>query len=107
MILKKSDFKIVEQLGKTPSKISMLSLFLYFDAHAQALIKFFKKTHVPQETITDQFENYMVSLTANNGLGFFNADLTPVGRNQNKALHVSIKCKEPFWPMYWWILDPL
>ena len=39
-IIKKSDFKIVEQLGQTPSKISMLSLLLCSDAHAQALIKF-------------------------------------------------------------------
>ena len=54
-IIKKSDFKIVEQLGKTPSKISMLSLLLCSDAHAQALIKFLKKAHVPQETTADQF----------------------------------------------------
>ena len=33
-IIKKSDFKIVEKLGKTPSKISMLSLLLCSDAHA-------------------------------------------------------------------------
>ena len=53
--IKKSDFKIIEKLGQTPSKISMLSLLLCSDAHAQALIKFFKKAHVHQETTTDQF----------------------------------------------------
>ena len=41
-IIKRSDFKIVEQLGQTPSKISMLSLLLCSDAHARALIKFLK-----------------------------------------------------------------
>ena len=46
-IIKKSDFKIVKQLGQTPSKISMLSLLLCLDAHAQDLIKFLKKAHVP------------------------------------------------------------
>ena len=35
----------------------------------------------------------MVSLTADNGLGFSDADLTPVERNYNKALHVPIECK--------------
>ena len=35
----------------------------------------------------------MASLTVDNGLGFSDADLTPVGRNHNKALHVSIECK--------------
>ena len=92
-IIKKSDFKIVEKLGKTPSKISMLALLLFSDAHAQALIKFLKKSHVPQETTSDQFENCVASLTADNGLGFSDADLTPVGRNHNKALHVSVECK--------------
>ena len=33
-IICKSDYKIVEQLGKTPSKISMLSLLLCFEDHA-------------------------------------------------------------------------
>ena len=92
-IIKRSDFKIVEQLGQTPSKISMLSLLLFFDAHARTLIKFLKKAHVPHETTTDQFENCVASLTADNGLGFSDADLTPLGKNHNKALHVSIECK--------------
>ena len=35
----------------------------------------------------------MASLTADNGLGFSDADLTPLGKNHNKALHVSIECK--------------
>ena len=41
-IIQKSDYKIVEQLGQTPSKISMLSLLLCSEAHAQALVKFLK-----------------------------------------------------------------
>ena len=91
-IIKRSNFKIVEQLGKTPSKISMLSLLLCSDAHARALIKFLKKAHVPHETRTDQFENCVASLTADNGLGFSDADLTPLRKNHNKALHVSVEC---------------
>ena len=90
-IIKRSDFKIVEQLGKTPSKISMLSLLLCSDAHARTLIKFLKKAHVPHETTTDQFENCVASLKTDNGLGFSDADLTPLGKNHNKALHVSVK----------------
>ena len=34
----------------------------------------------------------MASLTTDNGLGFFDADLTPKGRKHNDALHVSIEC---------------
>ena len=52
-IIKKSDYNIVEQLGHTPSKISMLSLLLFSEAHAKALIAFLKTSHVPQETSAD------------------------------------------------------
>ena len=52
-IIHKSDYKIFEQLGHTPSKISMLSLLLYSEAHAQALVKFLKTAHVPQEISVD------------------------------------------------------
>ena len=92
-IIRKSDYNVVEQLGHTPSKISMLSLLLCSEAHAQALVKFLKSVHVPQEISVDQFENCVASLTTDNGLGFSGADLTPAGRNHNKALHVSIECR--------------
>ena len=71
----------------------MLSLFLYSEAHAKALIAFLKTAHVPQETSTAQFKDCVASLTADNGLGFSDADLTAKGRNRNDALHVSIECR--------------
>ena len=92
-IIRKSDFDVVEQLGHTPSKISMLSLLLSSESHAKALIKFLKTAHVPQETSVDQFENYVAHLAIDNGLGFSDADLTPAGKNHNKALHISIECR--------------
>ena len=46
-IIKKSDYNVVEQLGKTPSKISMLALLLCSGAHEKALVKFLKTAHVP------------------------------------------------------------
>ena len=92
-VIRKSDYNIVEQLGQTPSKISMLSLLLCSKAHAQALIKFLKNEHVPQKTTAVQFENSVASLTADNDLGFSDADLTLMGKNHNKALHISIECK--------------
>lgn len=70
----------------------MLSLMMCFEAHAKALMKFLKAAHVPQEILVGQFENCVYILTTDNSLGFFDADLTPVGKNHNKALHVSIEC---------------
>ena len=84
---------MVEQLGQTPSKISMLYLLLCSKAHVKALITFLKTAHVPQETSADQFKDCVASLTDDNGLGFYDADLTTKGRKYNDALHVSIECK--------------
>ena len=92
-IIKKSDYDVVEQLGQTPSKISMLALLLCSEAHGKALVKFLKTTHVTQETSADQFQECVGSLTVDNGLGFSDADLTPKGRKHNDALHVSVECR--------------
>ena len=48
-IIKKRDYNVVEQLGQSPSKISMLSLLLYSEAHVKALIAFLKTAHVPKK----------------------------------------------------------
>ena len=69
----------------------MLALLLCSEAHAKALVKFLKSAHVSQATSVDQFGNCMASLTADNGLGFSDADLTTKGKNHNNALHVSIE----------------
>ena len=71
----------------------MLALLLCSEVHAKALIKFLKAAHVPQETSADQFQNCVASLTAENGLGFSDVDLTPKGRNHNDALHISVECR--------------
>ena len=55
----------------------MLALLLCSEAHAKALVKFLKTAHVPQETSADEFQDCVASLTADNGLGFLDADLTP------------------------------
>ena len=71
----------------------MLSLFLCSKARAKALIAFLKTAHVPQETSVDQFKDCVASLTADNGMGFSDANLTPKGRKHNDAMHVSIECR--------------
>ena len=76
-IIKISDYDVVEQLGQTPYKISMLDLLLCSEAHAKALVKFLKTAHVPQETSIDQFQDCVASLTADNSLGFSDVNLTP------------------------------
>src|ERR1043165_1881374 len=92
-LIRKSDYNIVEQLHHTPSKMSMLSLLIYPEAHMNALMKLLKNAFVPQEITVGQFETVCASISAGNGLGFTDFDLPPKGRNHNKALHISMECK--------------
>ena len=98
-IIRKSDYIIVKKLKQTPLKISMLSLLLCSEAHAQALLKFLKNAHVPQGTITDQFENCVANLTADNGLGFSDVDLTLAGKIITKLSTSLLNAKAPPWHM--------
>ncbi|KAI5384969.1 hypothetical protein KIW84_071820 [Lathyrus oleraceus] len=92
-IIKKSDYKIVDQLNQTPSKISILSLLLCSEAHRNALLKMLNLAYVPQEISVNQFEGVIANVSTRHGLGFTDLDLTPEGRNHNKALHITMECK--------------
>lgn len=46
-IIKRNDYRVVEQLNQTPSKILMLSLLMCSEANRVALVKFLKIAHVP------------------------------------------------------------
>lgn len=91
--IRKSDYKIVDQLGQTPSKISILSLFLCSEVHRNALMKLLNTAYVSHEISVNQFENMVANISAGNGLGFTDFDLPPEGEAHNKELHISIECK--------------
>lgn len=90
-IIRKSDYKMVDQLSQTPSKISILSLLLCSETHKNALVKLLSFTFVPQDIILNQLEGVVASISVDNGLGFIIFDLPPEGRNHNKALHISME----------------
>ena len=70
-IIKKSDYKVVDQLIQTPSKISILSLLLCSEAHREALLKVLNTAYVPQEISVNQLEGIVANVHASNGLGFY------------------------------------
>ncbi|KAI5435748.1 hypothetical protein KIW84_022249 [Lathyrus oleraceus] len=89
-IIKKSGYKVVDQLIRTSSKISILSLLLC----SEALLKVLNAAYVPQEILVNQLEGIVANVHTSNGLGFTDSDLTPAGRGHNKALHISMECKD-------------
>ncbi|XP_050919393.1 uncharacterized protein LOC127136926 [Lathyrus oleraceus] len=91
-IIKKSDYKVVEQLNQTLSKISMLSLLMCSKAHMDATVKFFRSNDVPQEILVCQFEGVVNNIASSISLGFNEGELPPERRNHKKALHISFEC---------------
>lgn len=88
-LIKRSDFKIVDQLGQTPSKISILSLMLSSEAHRKALLKVLNTAQVMQDITVDQFNDMMVNITVSRYLGFNKSKSTIEEHNHNKALDIS------------------
>jgi hypothetical protein len=93
-IIRKSDYKIIDQLGQTPSKISILSLLLSSEAHREALLKILNEAHVTKDITVDQFDGVVANITTSRYLGFNESELPSEGQDHNKALHISVKCSD-------------
>lgn len=52
-LIKKSYYKVVDQLSHTPSKISILSLLLSSEAHRDSLYKILNEAHVTQDIMVN------------------------------------------------------
>ncbi|XP_050915718.1 uncharacterized protein LOC127130797 [Lathyrus oleraceus] len=93
-LIKKSDFKIVDQLNQTSSKISIMYLLLSSEDHRKALLKVLNAAHVMQDITVDQFDDVVANITASKYLVFNEVELPPEGNAHNKALHISVTCTD-------------
>ncbi|GAU10455.1 hypothetical protein TSUD_419240, partial [Trifolium subterraneum] len=91
-LIKKSEYKVVDQLLQTPSKISVLSLLMNSDAHREALIKVLDQAFVDHDVSVGQFGGIVGNITACNNLSFSDEELPKGGKNHNLALHISMNC---------------
>ncbi|GAU22854.1 hypothetical protein TSUD_282210 [Trifolium subterraneum] len=92
-MIKRSEYKIVDQLLQTPSKISILSLLMNSDAHREALMKVLDHAYVDHDVTLGQFGSIVGNVTACNNLSFSDEELPERGRDHNLALHISVSCK--------------
>ncbi|GAU43712.1 hypothetical protein TSUD_179950 [Trifolium subterraneum] len=92
-MIKRNEYKIVDQLLQTPSKISILSLLMNFDAHREALMKVLDQAYVDHDVPLGQFGSIVWNVTACNNLSFSEEELPEKGRDYNLALHISVICK--------------
>ncbi|XP_050875250.1 uncharacterized protein LOC127078874 [Lathyrus oleraceus] len=60
----------------------------------EALLKVLAQAHVTQNITVDQFDGVVANITACNTLSFIREELPEDGQNHNRALHISVKCKD-------------
>ena len=69
-IIQESEFKVIEQLNKTPARVSLLELLMSSEPHRALLVKFLNEAHVAQDISVEGFEGIVNNITANNYLTF-------------------------------------
>jgi hypothetical protein len=92
-LIKRSEYKVIDQLMQTPSKISILSLLLNSEVHREALMKVLDQAFVDHDVTIDRFGGIVGNITACNNLSFSDEELPEEGRNHNLALHISMNCQ--------------
>ncbi|KAJ9189093.1 hypothetical protein P3X46_000424 [Hevea brasiliensis] len=92
-IMKQSEYDVVEQLRKTPARISLLSLILSSEVHRQALQKILDQAFVNPDITPGQFEKIVGQIQASSFVTFSKEEIDPAGLMHTKALHVTVKCK--------------
>src|ERR1043165_7316006 len=92
-IIKMSNYKIVEKLLQTPSKISILALLMNSSAHRESLMKVLNQEFVDYDVPLETFNSVVGNITACNNLSFSDEELPAEGKNHNMTLHISMHCK--------------
>jgi len=85
---------VIEQLNKTPARVSLLELLMSSEPHRALLVKVLNEAHVAQDISVEGFEGIVNYIMANNYLTFTKEEILVKGRGHNKALHVSVKCMD-------------
>ena len=78
--IKHSEYSVVEQLSKTPAKISVLSLLLNSESHRKALVEVLKKSYVPSEVSVEQIQHLVENINATSSLTFTEEEIPADGR---------------------------
>ncbi|XP_071913977.1 uncharacterized protein [Coffea arabica] len=97
-MLKRSEYKTVEQLDGLPAQISFLNLLLTSELHREALLKILNEAHVPKDIPVDKFSNIVGNVLAANHIAFSDDDLTAEGIGHNRALYISVRCNGKLLP---------
>jgi len=92
--MKHNEYNVVEQIKKSPARISLLSLILISEPYRKALEKVLNRVYVPQDINQETIEHLERTIHAWNYLYFTEDKLDPVGTGHNKLLYIIVRCKD-------------
>ncbi|XP_070040406.1 uncharacterized protein [Nicotiana tomentosiformis] len=81
--IKMQDYSIVEQLRKTPTQISLLSLLIHSDEHRKALMKILNEAHIPNKITVNHLEKIANKIFEANRITFSDDELPMEGTENN------------------------
>ncbi|XP_031392178.1 uncharacterized protein LOC116204238 [Punica granatum] len=90
-VIKASEYKVVEQMAKSPAHISLLTLLLSSEPHQEALLRVLTEAQVPKEMPPDRIEE-TVGCIFSNTISFSDDELPSEGWTHSRALHIVYKC---------------
>ncbi|RDX90187.1 hypothetical protein CR513_27979, partial [Mucuna pruriens] len=91
-IIRRSEHQLLDQMNKTPARISLLSLLLHSEAHRNLLLKVLQEAHVAHNITTERFGTLVNNITSKGHLTFSDDEIPKEGKGHNQPLHISVKC---------------
>jgi len=95
-IIQQSEFKVIEQLNKTPARVSLLELLMSSEPDWALLVKVLSEAHVAQDIFVEGFGGLVNNITANNYLAFAEEEIPVEG-----SLIGLCMCQSNAWTMSW------
>jgi len=92
-IIKQSEYSVVDQLNKTPARISLLALLLNSKAHRESLLKALSQSYVSRNISVTDVDYIVSSIGATNYITFTDEEIPTGMRGIPKALHITTRCK--------------
>jgi len=91
-IIKQSEYSVVDQLNKTPARISLLALLLNSESHRESLLKALSQSYVSRNISVVDMDHIVGSIGAVNYITFTDDEIPTGMRGIPKALHITARC---------------
>ncbi|XP_040973998.1 uncharacterized protein [Gossypium hirsutum] len=91
--LKHSEYSVVEQLHKQPTRTSVLALLQSSMVQRNALMKVLNETYVAEDISVNKLDRLVNNISADNFISFSDDEIPPGGLGSTKALHITTRYK--------------